>query len=49
MTPLFFQKYWHIVGKDICVAIKDFFGSNKMLKAVNHTVISLIPCYFLNS
>lgn len=24
MTPLFFQKYWHIVGHDICVVVKDF-------------------------
>ena len=43
MTPLFFQKVWHIVKFDIINAIRSFFQSSHMLKAWNHTVISLIP------
>ena len=43
MSPLFFQKCWSIVGMDICIAVKEFFSSSKILKAVNHTLISLIP------
>ena len=42
MSPFFFQYYWHIVGIDICVAIKEFFGFFKLLKTVNLTLISLI-------
>ncbi|XP_027109391.2 uncharacterized protein [Coffea arabica] len=43
MKPLFFQKFWHIVKNDIIKAIKSFFHSSHMLKAMNHTNISLIP------
>ena len=43
MPPFFFQKYWHIFQSDICKVVKDFFFSDKMLAAVNHTLISLIP------
>lgn len=25
MTPLFFQKCCHLIGNDICVAVRDFF------------------------
>lgn len=43
MSHLFFQKCWKIVSKNICVAVREFFGSSKMLKAINHTLITLIP------
>lgn len=41
MTPLFFQKCWHLVGRDVCFAVKDFFASRQMLKSINHTLITL--------
>lgn len=25
MTPSFYQQYWHIIGPDICLAVKAFF------------------------
>jgi hypothetical protein len=40
---LFFKKAWGIVRGDFCTAIKDFFASGKMLKQVNHSIISLVP------
>lgn len=43
MTPLFFQKFWSIIKKDIIPAIQAFFTSGFMLKSINHTIISLIP------
>lgn len=43
MTPLFFQNYCHLVGNDICIVVKVFFGSAQMLKAVNHTLIFFDP------
>ncbi|GKA68671.1 RNA-directed DNA polymerase, eukaryota, reverse transcriptase zinc-binding domain protein [Tanacetum coccineum] len=39
----FFKASWDIVGKDVCKAVKEFFGSGKLLKEVNSTVISLVP------
>ena len=42
MSPIFFQKCWHIVGKDISIAVKEFFGCSRMLKSANLTLISLI-------
>mgnify|MGYP004706984917 FL=1 len=43
MTPLFFQKFWHVVKSDLIAAIRSFFHSSHMPKSWNHTVISLIP------
>ena len=39
----FFQDYWHIINKDVCHAIKTFFCEGKLLKQINHTLITLIP------
>ena len=43
MPPFFFQKYWTIIKNDVINAILSFFHSDKMLKAFNETLISLIP------
>jgi hypothetical protein len=32
MTALFFQKYWHIVGEDVSLAIQDFFSVRKIAR-----------------
>ena len=39
----FFQDHWAIIKDLLWVAIKDFFHSGKLLKEVNHTLITLIP------
>ena len=39
----FFQTYWHIIHKDICVAIRSFFFHGKLPPSLNHTIITLIP------
>jgi len=41
--PSFFQDHWEIVKDRLVPAIKDFFNSGHLLKAVNHTLITLIP------
>lgn len=43
MTPLFYQKFWNIIGHGICRVVKAFFYSINMLTTFNHTLISLIP------
>lgn len=43
MSFFFFQKYWNVVGDDICCAVKVFFQSKNMLFTFNHNLISLIP------
>nr|GEY62860.1 putative RNA-directed DNA polymerase, eukaryota, reverse transcriptase zinc-binding domain protein [Tanacetum cinerariifolium] len=54
-TTAFFKKAWNVVGKDVTCAIQKFFINGKLLKELNHTLISLIPknggvdngrCYF---
>ncbi|GKD07654.1 hypothetical protein Tco_1187339, partial [Tanacetum coccineum] len=42
-TTAFFKKAWDMVGGDITWAIQDFFSNGKLLKELNHTIISLIP------
>ncbi|GJZ44633.1 hypothetical protein Tco_0591888 [Tanacetum coccineum] len=42
-TAAFFKKGWDVVGQEVCNAIRDFFVNGKLLKEINHTVISLIP------
>ncbi|GKE14923.1 RNA-directed DNA polymerase, eukaryota, reverse transcriptase zinc-binding domain protein [Tanacetum coccineum] len=41
-TSTFFKKSWNVIGKDICLAIKDFFRNGKLLGEVNATIISPI-------
>nr|GEW18662.1 RNA-directed DNA polymerase, eukaryota, reverse transcriptase zinc-binding domain protein [Tanacetum cinerariifolium] len=39
----FFKAAWHIVGSDVCSAVKEIFSSGKLLGELNGTIISLIP------
>ncbi|GJR74233.1 RNA-directed DNA polymerase, eukaryota, reverse transcriptase zinc-binding domain protein [Tanacetum coccineum] len=39
----FFKAAWDIVGKDVCLAVKEFFRKGKLLGEVNATLIALIP------
>ena len=43
MSPFFFQKYWHIVGKDVADAVISVLSSGHCLKKMNYTHIVLIP------
>ncbi|GKB78060.1 hypothetical protein Tco_0944955, partial [Tanacetum coccineum] len=42
-TSTFFKKAWKIVGDDVCLAVKEFFGSGKLLGELNATLVSLVP------
>ncbi|GKD38215.1 RNA-directed DNA polymerase, eukaryota, reverse transcriptase zinc-binding domain protein [Tanacetum coccineum] len=39
----FFKRAWSIIGKDVCMAVKEFFHSDKILKEINSTLIALVP------
>ena len=43
MSPFFFQKYWHIVGHDVTLAVLSVLHFGKCLKKMNLTHIVLIP------
>lgn len=43
MNPLFFQKYWHIVGTNVFNAVLDCINSRKILQSINFSHITLIP------
>ena len=43
MTPFFFQKFWHIVGHDVTLAVLSVLHSEKYLMKMNYTHIVLIP------
>ena len=43
MSPFFFQKYWHIVGHDVTLAVFFVLYSSRTLKKMNFTHIVLIP------
>ncbi|GJT90597.1 RNA-directed DNA polymerase, eukaryota, reverse transcriptase zinc-binding domain protein, partial [Tanacetum coccineum] len=34
---------WHIVGTDVCKAVKEFFAKGKLLGELNATLITLVP------
>ncbi|GJY22932.1 RNA-directed DNA polymerase, eukaryota, reverse transcriptase zinc-binding domain protein [Tanacetum coccineum] len=42
-TSCLFKKAWEVIGKDVCMAIKEFFTKGKLLKEVNCTLIALVP------
>ncbi|GKA50713.1 RNA-directed DNA polymerase, eukaryota, reverse transcriptase zinc-binding domain protein [Tanacetum coccineum] len=41
-TAKFFKATWKIIGKDKCMAVRDFFLTGKLLGEVNVTLISLV-------
>lgn len=43
LSPLFFQKYWHIVGNDVTATILFVLNSGHMLHKMNYTHIVPIP------
>ena len=43
MPLVFYQSYWHVVGKDISTAVLYCLHSGKLLPSLNHTFVTLIP------
>ena len=43
MPPVFYQKYWHVVGSDVTKAVLSCLNSGRILHSINHTFITLIP------
>ena len=43
LPPVFYQKYWHLIGDDVTKAVVTCLNTGKILKAINHTHITLIP------
>ncbi|XP_039050206.1 uncharacterized protein LOC120191302 [Hibiscus syriacus] len=42
-SPLFFNKAWNIVGKDVIAAVKHFFLNASLIPSFNSTVVALAP------
>ena len=43
INALFYQKFWHVVGNTVVLAMLDFLNNGNMLPKINHTNILLIP------
>ncbi|PNY16580.1 ribonuclease H, partial [Trifolium pratense] len=43
IPALFFQKYWHIVGKDTCLKVLSILNDNGTPESLNRTFVALIP------
>lgn len=43
LSPIFFQKLWHIVGHDVTTAVLFVLHSRRYLRKMNYTHIVLIP------
>ncbi|KAJ9536716.1 hypothetical protein OSB04_un000101 [Centaurea solstitialis] len=42
-TASFFKAAWSVVGKDVEMAVQDFFYRGRLARQVNHTAICLLP------
>ena len=43
MPPIFFQKFWDIIGDDVVEAVLSCLNTGTIMPGLNHTFISLIP------
>jgi hypothetical protein len=43
LPPLFYKKYWPIVGSEVILAVQNFFRTGHLLKEINNSFIVLIP------
>lgn len=43
MTVYFFRFFWNVIGDDVVRIVQDFFINDKLLPALNHTNITLMP------
>ncbi|XP_062028694.1 uncharacterized protein LOC133744637 [Rosa rugosa] len=43
MSPCFFQKFWHVVGHDVCCAVKAVLTTGTISQESNFTHLTLIP------
>ena len=43
MSHFFFQRYWNICKNDIVMAVQSFLFGGHLLKALNETIVTLIP------
>ncbi|KAM5578651.1 hypothetical protein ABKV19_008793 [Rosa sericea] len=43
MSPCFFQKFWHVVEKDVCMAVREILCTGQISQGSNFTHLTLIP------
>ena len=43
VSPCFFKKFWHIVGFDICLAVREILSTGRISQESNFTHLTLIP------
>jgi hypothetical protein len=43
LPPLFYQRYWLVVGPDVTRCVLSCLNSGQLLTSINHTFITLIP------
>lgn len=43
MTSLFYQRFWNMVGPDVCSMVRNFFVTGELDDSLNQTNICLIP------
>lgn len=40
---MFFKKIWPMISHDIYGAVKDFFATGQLYRAMNYTTVTLLP------
>lgn len=43
LNPMFYQKFWHVVGTDVVKFCGSFLTEGKLPAGINHTLVCLIP------